>query len=251
MAREDARNDARNERKLRQKLLEACRILDHEGLVHGYGHVSARTPDRRSILISPRMAPRLVKSADEFLPISIEELGSETGRHVPLRSRPRKMSALKLAAPLELFAHTEVYRMRPDVNAVCRIHGKFALAMSVVRRKVRPLYELALALGQEIPIFDSPELIQSASLGRQMAQMLGVAKGILLRGNGQIAVGASVEEAVVNAIMLETAAEIQWRALAVGQPVHIEGDEFTRLAKRDYEWVQRPWAYYLSRGKSR
>ena len=31
---------------LRKKLVEACRILDHEGLVHGYGHVSARGPGR-------------------------------------------------------------------------------------------------------------------------------------------------------------------------------------------------------------
>jgi ribulose-5-phosphate 4-epimerase/fuculose-1-phosphate aldolase len=237
----------RGEGELREKLVDACRILDREGLVHGYGHVSARTPDRKNVLISPRLSPRLVKSPDEILRVSM----GGTVYRVPARGGRGKTALPKLSAPLELFAHTEVYRIRPDVNAICRLHGKFALVISVLRHELRPLHELAVSLGREIQIFDSPELIASAALGHRMAHMLGASKGVLLRGNGQIAVGASVEEAVVNAIMLEAAAEVQWRALAAGEPVPIEGDEFTRLAKREYEWVQRPWAYYLSRAKSR
>ena len=72
-----------------------------------------------------------------------------------------------------------------------------------------------------------------------------------MQGNGQLTVGASVEGAGVNAIMLETSAEVQWRALCVGEPVWIEGDGFTRLVKRDYEWGKRPRARYLSRSKPR
>ena len=235
---------ARDDLELRQRLVEACHILDREGLVHGYGHVSARAPDRKSILISPRYAPRLVKSPDEIVRLTPEGA-------VVKPSKKAAAKATQLQPPLELFAHTEVYKFRPDVNAVCRFHGKFALVMSVLRRPLRPVHELALALGREIQIFDTPELIGTAAIGHRMVQVLGAARALLMRGNGQLSVGATVEEAVVNAVMLETSAEVQWRALCLGPPAWIEGEEFTHLAKRNYEWVQRPWAYYLSRTKPR
>jgi ribulose-5-phosphate 4-epimerase/fuculose-1-phosphate aldolase len=148
-----------------------------------------------------------------------------------------------------LFAHTEVYRLRPDVNAICRFHGKFALVMSVLRKPLGPVHELAVALGPKIQVFDSAELISSPEIGRRMAQSLGTSRGLLMRGNGQLTVGATVEEAVVNAIMLETSAELQWRALCIGEPSWIAGEEYARLAKRNYEWVKRPWNYYLARAK--
>jgi len=237
----------RDDKDLRKKLVEACHILDREGLVHGYGHVSARASDRTTLLISPRLAPRLVRLPEEILRISM----GGTVYKVPAKGGKGKTVAPKLQAPVELFAHTEVYRIRTDVNAICRFHGKFSLVMSVLRRPLRPVHELALSLGREIQVFDSAELIATAEIGHEMAQSLGATKGLLLRGNGQLSVGASVEEAVVNAIMLEASAEVQWRALCIGEPVWIEGDEFTPLAKRDYEWVRRPWAYYLSRSKPR
>ena len=232
---------------LRKKLVEACHILDREGLVHGYGHISARAPDRQTVLISPRLAPRLVKGPEEILRISM----GGTVYKVPAKGGKGKTVAPRLQAPFELFAHTEVYRIRPDVNAICRFHGKFSLVMSVVRKPLRPVHELALALGREIQVFDSPELIGTPEIGHRMAQSLGAARSLLMQGNGQLTVGASVEEAVVNAIMLETSAEVQWRALCIGEPAWIEDDEYARLAKRDYEWVKRPWDYYLSRSKSR
>jgi ribulose-5-phosphate 4-epimerase/fuculose-1-phosphate aldolase len=233
--------------KLRKTLLDACRILDREGLVHAYGHVSARAPDRASVLISPRKGPRLVKSPAEILRITM------SGAAYPVAGKGRKDNrrSRKLEAPLEVFAHTEVYRLRPDVNAVCRVHGKFSLVMSVLGRALRPVHELATALGREVPVFDTPELISSPEIGHRMATALGAGHALLLRGNGQITTGASIEEAVVNAILLEVSAEVQWRALCVGQPVCIEGEEYAKVAKRQYEWIQRPWAYYLSRANSR
>jgi ribulose-5-phosphate 4-epimerase/fuculose-1-phosphate aldolase len=238
---------------LRKRLVEACHILDREGLVHGYGHVSVRAGDRQTFLMTPRLAPGLVEGPEQILRISM----GGTVYQVPLKEAKSggkaggkgKTAAPKLEAPLERFAHTEIYRVRTDVNAVCRFHGKYSLVMSVLRKPLRPVHELALALGREIQVFDSPELISTPELGHRMAQSLGAASGVLLQGNGQITVGGSVEEAVVNAIMLETSAEVQWRASCIGEPVWIEGDEYTRLSKRDYEWVRRPWDYYLSRSK--
>ncbi|OFW22175.1 MAG: hypothetical protein A3H27_15205 [Acidobacteria bacterium RIFCSPLOWO2_02_FULL_59_13] len=235
--------------RLRRNLAEACRILDSCRLVHGYGHVSARAQDGKTVLISPRKGVGLVRSPREILQIDMDGntvSGNKQGRQkIQDRSKP----------PLELFLHTEIYRLRPDVNAICRTHGMFSLVMSVLRRPLRTVHELAVAVGPVVPLFDNPELIASPAMGQRLAEALGTARGLLMRGNGALSVGATVEEAVVNAILMETSAEVQWRALCVGEPAWIAGDkdsgEFAKLARREYEAVQRPWQYYLARSRDK
>jgi ribulose-5-phosphate 4-epimerase/fuculose-1-phosphate aldolase len=243
---------AHSDAQLRKTLLEACRVLDHNRLIHAYGHVSVRSGDGKTILITPRKGPALVRSPHEMLRMDLD------GKPVQDRkatSKFNKRLAAGVKPPLELFLHTEIYRSRPDVNAICRIHGKFANVMSVLRRTLRPVHELAIPVGPEVPLFDTPELISSLAVGRRMVAALGSARALLLRGNGQLTVGTGIEEAVVNAIHLETSAEIQWRALVIGEPAWIGGDEFSgefaKLAKREYEAILRPWEYYLSQSRDR
>jgi ribulose-5-phosphate 4-epimerase/fuculose-1-phosphate aldolase len=202
--------------------------------------------DGEAILITPRKGPALIRSPREIL--RSDRNGKETGTG---SAKPNFSKRLKetVQLPLEIFLHTEIYHVRPEVNAICRFHGKFANVLSILRRTLRPVHELALPIGPEVPLFDSAELIASHAIGRRMVAALGSARALLLRGNGQLTVGATIEEAVVNAIHLETSAELQWRALAVGDPVWIEGEEFIRLAKREYEAVLRPWNYYLDQSR--
>ena len=245
---------APSDAQLRKTLMQACQILDHNRLLHAYGHVSARSADGRTILITPRKGPALIRSPREMLRMDLD------GNLVPDRkatAKRNKTIASTLKLPLEVFLHTEIYRTRPGVNAICRFHGKFANVLSVLRRTLRPVHELAVPVGPEVPLFDTPELIASRAVGRRMVAALGSARALLLRGNGQLTVGASIEkaieEAVVNAIHLETSAEMQWRALAIGEPVWIAGDEFSgeffKLARREYEAVLRPWEYYLHQSR--
>lgn len=233
---------------LRRALLDACRILDTYRLVHGYGHASTRAEDGKTMLITPRKALGLVRSTSEIMHVNLE--GQPAAGRVRATAVPAKA---KLQLPLEYFLHTEVYRLRPDVNAICRTHGKYALVLSVLRRTLRPVHELAVVIGPEVPLFDTPALISSREIGQRMAAALGSACALLLRGNGALVTGATIEAAVVNAIHMETSAEIQWRALCVGEPAWIEGDEysgeFAKLAQREYEAVLRPWEYYLAKSR--
>lgn len=238
--------------RLRKTLLEACRILDHHRLLHAYGHVSARSADGRTIFITPRKGPGLLRSPHEVLRMDLR------GKPVADPKATAKLSkrvASTLQLPLEVFLHTEVYRARPEVQAISRFHGMFANVLSVLRRTLRPVHELAVPVGPEVPLFDTPELISSPAVGQRMTAALGSARALLLRGNGQLTVGVGIEEVVVNSILLETTAEMQWRALAIGKPVWIEGDEFSgefaKLSNRQYEAILRPWEYYLHRSRGR
>ena len=234
----------------RKTLFDAAHILDHNRLLHAYGHVSVRASDGRTILITPRRGPGLLRSEMEILRMDGD------GKLIPNRKATAKLSkrlAAGLELPLEVFLHTEIYRTRPDVMAIARFHGMFANTLSVARRTLRPVHELAVPIGREVPLFDTPELISSPEVGRRLVKALGSARALLMRGNGQLTVGVGIEEAVVNAILLETTAEMQWRALAIGEPAWFEGDElsgeFADLDNRKYEAILRPWNYYLDQSK--
>jgi L-ribulose-5-phosphate 4-epimerase len=240
--------------KLRRNLLDACRILDHHELVHGYGHVSARVVNSESMLINPGKAPGLLRSADDIVHVDFDgNLLTKTSTHRKRRGQKSLGFLHGVQPPLEFHLHSEIYRARSDVHAICRTHGKYAQVLSVLRRTIRPVHELATTIGSEIPLFDYPGVISSKVLGQEMVQALGNAKGLLMRGNGALITGATVEEAVVNAIYMETTAELQYLALAIGEPAWYEGDEksgeFAYLAKKNYESVLRPWEYFLTKSK--
>jgi len=136
---------------LQKTILDACRVLDHYDLVRGYGHVSSRAGDGQTILITPRKALGMLRSPQEILHVDLD------GQPVPARSHPRAANKLagKLQLPLEYFLHTEIYRARPDVKAIARVHGKFALVLSVLRRAIRPVHELTIPVGPQVPLFES------------------------------------------------------------------------------------------------
>jgi len=90
---------------LRKTLLEACLVLDHNRLIHAYGHVSVRSADGKTILITPRKGPALIRSPQEMLRMDLD------GKLVPDRKATAKLSkrlAASLKLPLELFLHTEI-----------------------------------------------------------------------------------------------------------------------------------------------
>jgi HCOMODA/2-hydroxy-3-carboxy-muconic semialdehyde decarboxylase len=89
-------------------LATANRILFKQGVVDGFGHVSARHdkhPDR--FLLARNMAPGLV-TADDIVTFDLDG---------------RALNANGRAVYLERFIHAEIFRARPDVMAVVHSHN--------------------------------------------------------------------------------------------------------------------------------
>ncbi len=221
------------EEALRQEIVEACRVLSGEGLVEAYGHVSHRLPDSDRILITPRRAPALVQRPEELVVVDLE------GRRVAGEEDP----------PLEVWMHTEVYRRRPDVQALCRIHGPAATAWSTLGEGLRPVHGFGAFLGFEVPVFQVPFLITTPELGRAVAEALDKGEAVLLRGNGQLVTGRSVAEACVKSIFLEQSARLHLLARAAGNPVVWTPEEVARRTGPDvpYDHYGRAWAYYRAK----
>jgi ribulose-5-phosphate 4-epimerase/fuculose-1-phosphate aldolase len=221
------------EARIREDVFAACRVLVGEGLVEAYGHVSARLPGFDRFVVTPRYAPSLLRGPEDLLVVDLD------GRRVKGEGDP----------PLEVWMHTEVYRRRPDVGALCRTHSFAATAWSTLGEPLRPVHGFGAFLGVEVPVFPTPFLITTPELGQGVADSLGDREAVLLRGNGQLVVGRTVAEACVKAIFLEQSARLHLAARAAGRPVVWTAEEVARRTGPDvpYDHFGRAWNYYRSK----
>ena len=214
---------------LKKDVVSACRILSHQKLVEGFGHVSARIPDSDLFLMTPRVGLALVKEGD-LLTMNFHN----------------EIVAGDLAMPSETWLHTAIMKSKPRVNAITRFHARVANIFSVTDRKLEPVHNHGSFFGGGVPVFIKPDLIATERLGSDVASTLGDNPAVLLRGNGQVTVGRTIPEAVMMAIYLEEAAEILFGALQIGNPIPLTLDE---SAKRQVEALppvdmERAWNFF-------
>jgi len=225
-----------NASELKKNLVVACKILAHEKLVRGFGHVSARIPNTQRFLLTPRISLALVKSTDLLL-MTFE------GRVVEGKAPP----------PFEAALHAAIYALKPEVHAITRIHARRANYFSVTDTKIDAVHNHGSFFSGGVPVFDQTPLISTLELGQEVAAAIGGKPAILLRGNGQVTVGHSVAEAVVMAIYLEEAADMLYGALQVGKPIFFAEKE-ARLGRKETlppVDLERAWNYYKNKARAR
>ena len=124
-------------------LVVANRILYNEGVVDGFGHISVRhdkAPER--FLLARSMAPGLVTTAD----IMQFDRGGE-----PIDPQGR-------TPYLERFIHSEIYKLRPEVQAIVHSHSPAVIPFGVVAGAgLRPIYHMSSFLGTGVPVFEIRE----------------------------------------------------------------------------------------------
>jgi HCOMODA/2-hydroxy-3-carboxy-muconic semialdehyde decarboxylase len=119
-------------------LVAANRILYRQGVVDGFGHISIRHPERKDrFLMSASLAPGRVSKAD------IMEFDLE-GK--PLDQRDRSIYS-------ERFIHSEIYKARPDVNAVLHSHSPTVIPFSVRRCRCARSQQRGF-LAPNVPVFE-------------------------------------------------------------------------------------------------
>jgi ribulose-5-phosphate 4-epimerase/fuculose-1-phosphate aldolase len=210
-------------------MIATCRIIEGKGLLEAYGHVSVRLDDDL-MLITPRGA-----------------IGRIDARALLVADLRGRLVRGRGTLPLELPMHTSVYRRRPAVRALVRTHSPAALAWGALGRPLRPVHGHGSFLGAEVPVFPKVDLIATEALGEALAETLGQAEAILLRGNGTLVTGAALREACVKAIWLEESARIQCQAAAVGTPMIMTPDEVRERIDVPYDHYGRAWDFYRTR----
>src|SRR5215831_17037719 len=142
-------------------LVVANRILYHQGVLDGFGHVSIRHPTTPGhFLMARAIAPGRV-ARDDILEFDAD------GKPVSPDGPP---------VYAERFIHSEIYRARPDVNAVVHSHSPTVIPFSVTQVPLRPVQNSAAFLAAGVPIFDmrraagiTDNVVTSSARGRALA----------------------------------------------------------------------------------
>jgi len=227
---------------LRADLALANRILAREGVVDAYGHVSIRRPDApERFLLSRSRSPELVVPAD------IMEFGLD-GEVVD--------KADTRGPYLERYIHAGIFAARPDVMAVVHNHSPAVVPFTVTATPLRPLIHVAGLMGAHVPLWDISDrfgdtnlLVANIAQGRDLAESLGKATTVLMRGHGVTIAGTSLKEAVIAAVYVQLNAVLQMDAMRLG-PVKFLSDGEVQLT-RDMTMLpnvlNRVWDYLTSR----
>ena len=185
-------------------LVVASRTLAEHGVIDAYGHASVRSDtSAQRFYMARNLAPELVTEADilEF----------------DLESRPVKQTDHGLYQ--ERFIHGEIYKVRPDVNAVVHNHSPTVVPFSCTGCELKPIFHMAAFVGLGVPTWDIRDaqkgtdmLVKTAVLGEHLAQRLGRHPAVLMRGHGSTVVAENLQRAVGRTIYLEMNARMQLQA---------------------------------------
>ena len=221
-------------------LVLASHILAEQGVLDGYGHCSVRHPHAKDrFFLSASLSPAVIAASD----IMEYDLDSR-----PVDQRGRKMF-------LERFIHGEIYKARPEVNAIVHSHSPTVIPFSVSTIPLQPICHMSAFLGGGVPNFDIHDaaqitdlLIRDSYLGRALAHSLGRHDVCLMRGHGSVAVGADIMSAVYRAVYTEVNARLQAQAIALGGGIRfLAQGEYELIESRTDKNYERPWRMWKER----
>lgn len=176
------------------------------------GNLSVRLPDR-TILVTRSKVCKGEVNADDII-------------HCDADGNAR-FSKVKLSTEFRM--HVEIYKARPEVNAVVHCHPPHATAFASSNDSLDiPVFpEVILGIGR-IPLCDyaTPS---TGEMTASMAPYLGYANVFLLRNHGAVSAGETLEEAYFRMEKLEHTAEILLYAKQLGGPARLSREELDRL----------------------
>ena len=216
------------------ELVVGNRILFHQRVVDGFGHISVRHDrDPTKFLMSGSRAPGLVTSGD----ILTHDFD---GNALDNKDGARLYG--------ERFIHGEIYRARPEVMSVVHCHAPQLIPFGATRTALKPLYHMSGFLAEGVPIFEIREaagitdmLIRTSELGAALARSIGDKPMVLMRGHGATVVGRSIGQAVYRSIYATLNAGLQMEAMRLGEPVYLDREEGRRAMLVNDSAIERPW----------
>lgn len=192
---------------LDRRVRVAARALARHGLVQAWGHCSARIDDESFLVCAPRPMGS----------IAPEEPGTVVRVDAPL---PAGVLG-------EVRIHQQIYRQRPDVGGVCRVMPPNLVALSTLSIVPKPRHGVG-AFNAACKFWDDPRLLRDDALAAQLAAHLSDAPSLVMRANGAVTVGPSIELAAGFAWCLEDAARIETLVRSMAHERNAEAACLTR-----------------------
>lgn len=215
------------EHELRQEMIRVGRLMWEQGYVAATdGNLSVRLGPNRLLVTASGLSKGFLNE-DDLVTIQMD------GQPVPsYRGRT-------LQASSEISMHLEVYRQRPDVNAVVHAHPPIATAFSIagvsLARCVIP--EVIVTLGSiHTTGYATPG---TGEVPAQIRQAIREYEAIILAHHGSLTVGRSLWEAYLRLEKVEHTAEITLAAQQLGRVNTLSPEAVEKLAAKRRDLLQR------------
>jgi L-fuculose-phosphate aldolase len=213
-------------------LARGCRILEMEG--HGdfsLGHLSLRDPAGRGFWLKRnRYGLGEIQAAADFVLVDMDghQLGGEGGLHS------------------EWPIHSEVFRLRPDVQVVAHTHPLHACVLSASSDPILP-FTLEADYFVDLPRFEADvALIKKPEEGEALAAALGSHFALLIANHGALFCGTSIPHAICVGVFLEHACRAHLLGASAGFRYTMPAREIRELRKSQMMTpvhVEHTWGY--------
>lgn len=205
------------EKEAREAIVAGALELERLGLNHGTaGNLSLRAG--AAILVTPSGVPARELAPEMIARMSLAQEGGAYEGPLPPSSEWR--------------FHLDLYRARPDVNAVAHMHSTYATTLATLRREIPAVHYMIAAFGgPTVPCvgyasYGTPDL--SALVVEGMRER----DAALLANHGAIVAGEDMRKALWRAVELEALAKVYYLGALAGAPVVLPDEEIWRTVER-------------------
>jgi L-ribulose-5-phosphate 4-epimerase len=191
-------------RSSRRHVVDMCRAMLERGYLKATeGNVSVRIPGRELYAVTPSNYDYDKMRVEDICIVDFQ------GKHVP------DGSGTGLAPSIECGMHANIYRERPDVNAIVHTHQPYASALAVLRKPIPALSdEQVRFLGKRVAVVDYAPSGTGFLARNVQKQVTGGDNAFILANHGIVALGTDPDRAVFNMALLEKVSIAYLMALA-------------------------------------
>ncbi len=213
--------EVRTEKEAKIGLAAAYRILAHLEMDDlTYTHLSMRLPGQDSYFIYPFGLLFEEVTASSLLKVSLD------GEVLEGQECQYNQTGYVI--------HGNIYKARPDVNAVFHVHSTAGVAVSSMSCGLLPLSQFSFHFYKRIAIHTYDSLaLEDDRQGANLVQDLGQMKAMILQNHGTLTCGSTIHEAFLYTYFLEQACKVQCSALGSGQKVIIPPEAVCEQAAKD------------------
>lgn len=169
----------------------AARALGRAGLVHAYGHCSARLDEDR-FLVCPAVPMAHVAPGQPCTQVPV-------------------CGTLPEGVLGEVRLHQQIYQRRPGAGGVVRFMGPSMMALAALGRVPAIRHGFGTYFAPQVGYWDDIQLVRDDLRATGVIDAMGKSAGVIMRGNGAVVAGATLPEAVGLACISKTCAASNWR----------------------------------------
>lgn len=223
--------------RLKHQVAACTRIFNDENILDYSGHVSARVPDSDRFVMQSVHASRAELEVDDLYTMTVD------GEILDGPEDTRPVS--------EYHIHSEIYRARPDVNAVLHAHPEVPILFTIAKgAKLVMVKNHGYRWRTGVPIHRDTAHVNTPELGKSLVTTMNGCNAVLIRAHGIVLVAEDVPHLLIDGMHFDENARAVLEASRLGPPDPMTEEELDIFEERFSrpQHAKKLWHYYTKRG---